>query len=71
MAIDGQACFHRRPFAVPVKPPTYTTGSWRPVNGINKDVSGAKTADNDSLDLSCGLSLFLSLTEDTALPSVS
>ena len=26
----------------PVKPPRYTTGSVRPVNGINKDMSGAR-----------------------------
>ena len=42
MAIDDQVCFHRRVFAVPVKPSKYTTGSVGPVNGINKDVSGVR-----------------------------
>ena len=44
MAIDGQVCFQRQPFAasVPFKPPRCTTGSLGPVNGINKDVSGAR-----------------------------
>ena len=41
MAIDGQVCFHRWPFAVPVRPPRCTKGSVGPVNGINKDVSNA------------------------------
>ena len=36
-------CFHRRLIADPVKPPMYTiAGSMGPVNGINKDVSGAR-----------------------------
>ena len=42
MAIDGQVCFHRQPFAIPVRPPRCTIGSWGPVNGINKDVSGTR-----------------------------
>ena len=43
-----------------------------PLDGINKDVGGAKlrTAD-DHLCLPCGLYMYLSLTEDTALLSVS
>ena len=60
MAIYGQVYFHRRPFAIPIRLPRCTTGSWGPVNGIA----------NDCLDLSCRLSLFLLLTEDTALLSV-
>ena len=40
MDIDGQVCFHRRPFASPVRPSRCTTGPLGPVNGINKDVSG-------------------------------
>ena len=39
---------------------TKNAGSAEPVNGINKDMSGA----NDCLDLSRGMSLFLSLTEE-------
>ena len=42
MAIDGQVCFHTQPFAVPVRPLKYTTGSLGPVNGINKDVSSIR-----------------------------
>ena len=40
------------------------------VNTINKNVSDARLLPM-SLELFCGLSLFLSLTEDTALLSVS
>ena len=72
MAIDGHSCFHRRPFAIPVKPPRCTTGYLGAVNVINKDVSGTRLLPTTTdLDLFCGLSLFLSLTEDTALLSVS
>ena len=72
MAIDGQVCFHRRPFAIPVRSLKCTTGSLGPANGINKDMSGTmQTAANECLDLSHGLDLFLSLTEDTALLPVS
>ena len=42
MAKDGQVCFHRGPFANPVKPQRCTTDPVRPPDGINKDVSGAK-----------------------------
>ena len=42
MAIDGQVCLHRWPFAIPVRPPRWTTESLGPVNGINKDVSGTR-----------------------------
>ena len=42
MAKDGQVCFHRRPFADPVKPQRCTTEPVRPLDGINKDVGGAK-----------------------------
>ena len=61
--------FTDRPFAVPVDHQGTLQGLWGhdAVNGINKDVSGT----NDCLDLSCGLSLFLSLTEHTALLPVS
>ena len=42
MAKDGQVCFHRRPFANPVKPKRCTTEPVSPLDGINKDVGGAK-----------------------------
>ena len=42
MPLDGQVCFHRWLCADHVKIPRYTTEPDRPVNGINKDVSGAK-----------------------------
>ena len=42
MAKDGQVCFHRRLFADPVKLPRCTTDPVRPLDGINKDVGGAK-----------------------------
>ena len=42
MAKDGQVCFHRRHFADPVKPQRCTTEPVRPLDGINKDVGGAK-----------------------------
>ena len=42
VAIAGQVCFPRWLIAVAVKPPRCTTGSVGPVNGINKDVSGAR-----------------------------
>ena len=42
MDIDGQVCFHTRPFAIPVRPLRCTTGPLGPVNGINKDVSGTR-----------------------------
>ena len=42
MDIDGQVCFHRRPFAIPVRLLRCTTGSLGPVNGINKDVSDTR-----------------------------
>ena len=42
MAKDGQVCFHRRLFADPVKPQRCTTEPVRPLDGINKDVCGAK-----------------------------
>ena len=65
MDVNGQVCFHRRPFAIPVRLLRCTTGSLGPVNGINKDVSGIRllstTASTYPMD---------SLTEDTALPSV-
>ena len=41
MAKDGQVCFHRRLFANPVKPQRCTTEPVKPLDGINKDVSGA------------------------------
>ena len=42
MAKDGQVCFHRGLFADPVKPQRCTTEPVRPLDGINKDVDGAK-----------------------------
>ena len=42
MAKDGQVCFHRRLFANPAKPQRCTTDPVRPLDGINKDVGGAK-----------------------------
>ena len=42
MSKDGQVCFHRRLFADPVKPQRCTTEPVRPLDGINKDVGGAK-----------------------------
>ena len=42
MAKDGQVCFHRRLSADPVKPQRCTTEPVRPLDGINKDVGGAK-----------------------------
>ena len=44
------------------------TGSVEPVNDSNKDVAKwCQTAANNCLNLACGLSLFLTLTEDTAV----
>ena len=37
MAVDGQVCFHRQPFADPIKSPNCATGSMEPVSGISKD----------------------------------
>ena len=42
IAKDGQVCFHKSLFANPVKPQRYTTETVRPLDGINKDVGGAK-----------------------------
>ena len=42
MAKDGQVCFHRKLFVNPVKPQRCTTKPVRPLDGINKDVGGAK-----------------------------
>ena len=42
MAKDGQVYFHRRLFANPVKPQRCTTEPVRPLDGINKNVDGAK-----------------------------
>ena len=61
-------------FSDPVKSSRLTTGSVGPVNGINKDVSGARLLPTQQLfwfTVSCELSLFLSLTKDTVLLSVS
>ena len=68
MAKDGQVYFHRRFFANPVKPQRCNTEPVKPLDGTNKDVSVAKLQlHNNHICLSCGLCLFLSLTEDTAL----
>ena len=42
VVIDGQVCFHRWLIADPVESLRCTTGSMGLVNGINKDVSGAR-----------------------------
>ena len=42
MAKDGQVCFHRGPFANPVKQQRYTTEPVGPLDGISKDVCDAK-----------------------------
>ena len=42
MAKDGQVSFHRRLYANPVNPQRCTTESVNPLDGTNKDVSGAK-----------------------------
>ena len=42
MAKDGQVCFHRRLFANPVKPQRCATEPVRHLDGINKDVGGAR-----------------------------
>ena len=42
MAKDGQVCFYKGLFANPVKPLRCTTEPVRPLDGINKDVDGAK-----------------------------
>ena len=42
MAKDGKVCFHRRRFADSVNPQMCTTEPVRPLDGINKDVGGAK-----------------------------
>ena len=42
IAIDDQVCFHWRLIADPVKPLWCNTASAGPVNGINKDVTGAR-----------------------------
>ena len=67
MAKDGQVCFHRRLFANPLKPQRCTTEPVRPLDGINKDVNGAKLLLMATSIYPCGLCLFLPLTEDTAL----
>ena len=55
-------------FVDPVKPQRYTIGSVKPVNGINKDISGARLLPMtiSTYPVDC-MSLFLSLTEDMAL----
>ena len=70
MAIDGQVCYHKQLFANPVKPPRYTTGSVGQLMALI-GMGVVPGVANDCLDLSFELSLFLSLSEDTALMSVS
>ena len=56
MAKDGKICFHRRPFANPIKPQRCTTEPVGPLDGINKDVGGAKLLlHNNHLCMSSGL----------------
>ena len=66
MGIDGQVYFSDH-----VKTWKCTTEPVEPVNGINKDVCGAKLLLNDCPGLSCGLSLCHLATEYTTLLSVS
>ena len=42
MAKDGQVSFRRGLFVNPIKPQRHTTEPVRPLDGINKDVSGVK-----------------------------
>ena len=42
MPKDGRVCFHRGPFAHPVRQQRCTKEPVRPLDGINKDVCGAK-----------------------------
>ena len=42
MAKDGQVCFHRSLFCPSCKTTKVTTEPVRPLDGINKDVGGAK-----------------------------
>ena len=42
MAKDGQVCFHRSPFVKPVNLQKCITEPVKPLDGTNKDVSGAK-----------------------------
>ena len=55
-------------FVDPAKPQRYTIGSVEPVNGINKDVNGARLLlmTISAYPVDC-MSLFLSSTEDIAL----
>ena len=72
MAIDGQVYFQTWLFATPVKPLRCTTGSVELVNGINADVNGARLLPTTVSTYSIlWIGLFLSLTEDTVLLSVS
>ena len=76
MPKDGQVCFHRRLFADPVKSQRCTTElhyrDVRPLDGINKDVGGAKllltTTSVYLVDCACICSVLKTLT---ALLSVS
>ena len=42
IAIDGQVCFYWRLIADPIKPPWCNTETVGPVDGTNKDVTGAR-----------------------------
>ena len=42
MAVDGQVCFHRRPFADPVKPSWCITGHVGSLGSINQILLSAK-----------------------------
>ena len=71
MPIDGQVCFHRQHFAVPVKPRQSTTGYMEPLKGINKAAWGVKLLPTTISASHADLWLFLCFIEDTILLSVS
>ena len=69
-ATDGQVCFHRWSFLGPVKPRQSTTGSMRPLMGINKAAWGAKLllTTVSSLLVDCGCLCALLRTQHCCLP---
>ena len=81
MAKHCQVCFHRRPFANPVNLRKCTAEPMKPLDGTNKDVSGAKlqlmTTSVCSVDRVCFCTLLktqhycLCPSESSNLPSAS